>query len=96
MTWWIAAIGGIIAFLAGGAFGVSLAIRFTRWREREWLRNRCREAAKRLALYFGNPVILLNMQARSQKGHNYLTDKQFAKGLRETLERVFRVSVETE
>lgn len=76
--------------IAGMAIGVVLALKLTKYRDRGWLRMRCHDCAVKLQRYFGNPVILMNMQHRAQElGHNYLTDKQFRKGLEETIRRAF-------
>jgi len=39
----------------------------------------------------GNPVFLLGLHRRSSAGHDFTKDPKFLNGLRETLERVFRV-----
>lgn len=79
------------AAIGGAILGAVLAFRFNHSLERRWLKRRCGEAAQRIRLFVGTPVFLMGLHRRSAAGHDFTTDAKFLNGLRETLERVFRV-----
>jgi hypothetical protein len=91
MSLWMIAAAIAAAALGGIVIGALLAIRFSRWREKAWLRNRCAGASKMLQAWFGNPLVLDRMTRRIATGHDFTTDKQWRSQLREILERAFRV-----
>jgi hypothetical protein len=87
--WVIAAI--FSAAIGGLALGAILAIRFSKWREKVWLELRCRDAAKRLQLYFGGRLILADMSRRNLSSLGLLKDKKFRQDILDTLKRAFRL-----
>jgi hypothetical protein len=88
----IGALIGLVGLVLGFAAGAYVTVKNTKIRDRAWARLRCNEAAKRMQRYFASPVILLNMYKRAQDGHRYEHDKQFRRGLEETLYRAFGLS----
>lgn len=91
MSAWVLILAIASAAIGGCALGVLATIRFTRWREKMWLRHRCRDAAKWLQVWFGNPLLLRRMVQRIDDGHDFTADRPWRLSLQDKLEREFRV-----
>jgi len=91
MSGWMLGLALASTAIGGGALGVLVALRFTRWREKVWLKFRCRDAAVWIQSWFGNPLVLRRMLQRIQEGHVFTVDRQWRREMQDRMERVFRV-----